>query len=112
MNTLFGALFSTEANIRYIPTVDMIVICDLLQVIFSSLYQQVVPFTRDYGEIRSALGKLEEYNKTCIDVALAGVDQLLLDEWACSSQGQVAYFMSPFSSLYQGLGEGQVSGVR
>jgi len=59
------------------------------QVIFSSLYQQVVPFTRDYNEIRSALGKLEEFNKTCINVALSGVDQLLSDEWGCTSHCQV-----------------------
>jgi len=60
-----------------------------IQVIFSSLYQQVVPFTRDYSEIRNALGKLEEFNKTCIDVALSGVDQLLSDEWGCTSHCQV-----------------------
>jgi len=63
-----------------------------VQVIFSSLYQQAVPFTRDYSEIRSALGKLEEFNKTCITVALAGVDQLLCDEWGCSSHCQVSFF--------------------
>jgi len=61
----------------------------IVQVIFSSLYQQVVPFTRDYNEIRNALGKLEEYNKTCVDVALSGVDQLLSDEWGCTSHCQV-----------------------
>ena len=61
----------------------------IVQVIFSSLYQQVVPFTRDYSEIRNALGKLEEYNKTCVDVALSGVDQLLTDEWGCTSHCQV-----------------------
>jgi len=60
-------------------------------VIFSSLYQQVVPFTRDYNEIRNALGKVEEFNKTRIDVALSGVDQLLSDEWSCTSHCQV-YF--------------------
>jgi len=31
-----------------------------------------------YSEIRNALGKVEEFNKTCVDVALAGVDQLIL----------------------------------
>ena len=60
-----------------------------VQVIFSSLYQQVVPFTRDYNEIRNALSKLEEFNKTCVDVALSGVDQLLSDEWGCASHCQV-----------------------
>jgi len=60
-----------------------------MQVIFSSLYQQVVPFTRDYTEIRTALGKLDDYNKTRIDVALAGVDQLLTDEWGSTSHCQV-----------------------
>jgi len=61
-----------------------------VQVIFSSLYQQVVTFTRDYSEIRNALGKVEEFNKTCVDVALAGVDQFLSDEWGCTSHCQVA----------------------
>jgi len=68
-----------------------------VQVIFSSLYQQVVPFTRDYSEIRSALGKLEEFNKTCITVALAGVDQLLCDEWGCSSHCQVNFSIAVLS---------------
>ena len=70
-----------------------------VQVIFSSLYQQVVPFTRDYNEIRTALGKLEEFNKTCVDVALSGVDQLLYDEWGCTSHCQVNILIAVFFLL-------------
>lgn len=58
-------------------------------VIFSSLYEQVVPFTRDYNEIRAALEKLDDYNKTCVEVALAGVGVLIMEEWGVSAQCQV-----------------------
>jgi hypothetical protein len=58
-------------------------------VIFSSLYEQLVPFTRDYMEIRNMLGKLEEYNKTCIGTALRGISSLVAEEWGTSVQCQV-----------------------
>lgn len=49
----------------------------------------MVSFTRDYDKIRTALTKIEEYNKTCIESALTGVGSLILDEWGSSTQCQV-----------------------
>jgi len=58
-------------------------------VIFSSLYEQLVPFTKDFTDIRAALTRLDEYNKTCIDSALAGVSKLVIDEWGLTPLCQV-----------------------
>lgn len=41
----------------------------------------VVPFTRDYDSIKAKLPHLEEGDKTCIETALLGVNQLILAEW-------------------------------
>ena len=69
------------------------------QVIFSSLYEQVVAFTKDYSEIRAALTRLEEYNKTCLDSALAGVSKLVIDEWGLSPQCQVRDIVRPLPTV-------------
>lgn len=45
------------------------------------LFSVVVPFTRDYDSIKAKLGHLEEGDKTCIETALSGVNQLILGEW-------------------------------
>lgn len=49
-----------------------------------------VPFTRDFDSIRSKLLSLEEGDKTCIDTALLGVNQLVLNEWGgCQTPVQI-----------------------
>ncbi|XP_074650578.1 integrator complex subunit 14-like [Tubulanus polymorphus] len=58
-------------------------------VVFSSLWEQVVGFTRDYESIKTALNKLEEYDKTAIVPALGGVTGLILDEWGSATACQV-----------------------
>ncbi|XP_033108832.1 integrator complex subunit 14-like [Anneissia japonica] len=58
-------------------------------VIFSSLYEVVVPFTRNYEEIEAALSKIEDYDKTCVELALAGVRDMILDEWGANAACQV-----------------------
>lgn len=49
-----------------------------------------IPFTRDFDSIRSKLLVLEEGDKTCIDTAFLGVNQLVLNEWGgCQTPVQI-----------------------
>ncbi|XP_072291469.1 integrator complex subunit 14 isoform X1 [Eucyclogobius newberryi] len=55
---------------------------------FSSLWELLVPFTRDYNTLQDALCNLEDYDKTCFESALRGVSDLVQQEWgsACPCQ--------------------------
>lgn len=59
---------------------------------FSYLWEQLVPFTRNYESIKSALNNVEEYNKTCIEAALTGVSSVVTEEWNSVTPSQVMYF--------------------
>ncbi|GBP36254.1 Integrator complex subunit 14 [Eumeta japonica] len=48
-----------------------------------------VPFTRDYDTIRAKLLQLEEGDKTCIENALHGVNQLVMSEWGLQIPMQI-----------------------
>ncbi|XP_026764244.2 integrator complex subunit 14 isoform X1 [Galleria mellonella] len=69
INTFLDYL-SVHAKLEYVALVT-----------YSSLYEVSVPFTRDYDLIRNKLPLLEEGDKTCIETALLGVNQLILSEW-------------------------------
>lgn len=58
-------------------------------VVFSYLWEQLVPFTRDFEAIKTALSKSETYNTTCIEGVLTGIKSLLSDEWNASTLSQV-----------------------
>ncbi|XP_051166296.1 integrator complex subunit 14 [Leptopilina boulardi] len=58
-------------------------------VVFSSLYEVICPFTRDYDQIRSQLQNIEECDKTCIETALLGVNSIIMSEWGNSTACQV-----------------------
>lgn len=50
--------------------------------LFSSLWERNISFTRDFETIRAALNNLESfYDKTNIINALKGVQELVLEEW-------------------------------
>lgn len=55
---------------------------------FSSLWEVLVPFTRDYNALQEALSNLEDYDKTCVESALQGVSNVVQQEWgsACPCQ--------------------------
>lgn len=57
----------------------------MFQVIFSSSWETVVPWTRDYSLIKAAVASVDEYNKTCFDVVLAGVGTMCTEMWGCNS---------------------------
>ncbi|XP_012151503.1 integrator complex subunit 14 isoform X3 [Megachile rotundata] len=58
-------------------------------VVFSSLYEVICPFTRDYDSIRSKLQNIEECDKTCIETALHGVNNVIMAEWGNTTACQV-----------------------
>uniref|UniRef100_A0A671SFR3 Integrator complex subunit 14 n=1 Tax=Sinocyclocheilus anshuiensis TaxID=1608454 RepID=A0A671SFR3_9TELE len=58
-------------------------------VTFSSLWELMVPFTRDYNTLQEALNNLEDYDKTCLEAALQGVSNIVQQEWGTSCPCQV-----------------------
>ncbi|XP_075982470.1 integrator complex subunit 14 [Anticarsia gemmatalis] len=77
INTFLDYL-SVHSKLEYVALVS-----------FSSTCEVAVPFTRDFDTIRSKLLTLEEGDKTCIDTALLGVNQLVLSEWGCQTPVQI-----------------------
>uniref|UniRef100_A0A1A8P4F2 Integrator complex subunit 14 n=1 Tax=Nothobranchius rachovii TaxID=451742 RepID=A0A1A8P4F2_9TELE len=56
---------------------------------FSSLWELLVPFTRDYNALQEAISSLEDYDKTCIESALNGVNNVVQQEWGNGCPCQV-----------------------
>lgn len=48
-----------------------------------------VPFTRDFESIKNKLPLLEEGDKTCVENALLGMNQLILSEWGYQTPVQI-----------------------
>ncbi|CAB3248431.1 unnamed protein product [Arctia plantaginis] len=77
VNTFLDYL-SVHAKLEYVALIS-----------FSSVYEVSVPFTRDFDSIRNKLLVLEEGDKTCIDTAFLGVNQVVLNEWGCQTPVQI-----------------------
>lgn len=58
-------------------------------VVFSSLWELVVPFTRDTESIKAALVQMECHDRTDLNLGLQGARQVLLDEWGSAMPAQV-----------------------
>ncbi|XP_039629476.1 integrator complex subunit 14 [Polypterus senegalus] len=58
-------------------------------VAFSSLWELMVPFTRDYNTLQEALSSMEDYDKTCLEAALQGVNNIVQQEWGVSCPCQI-----------------------
>uniref|UniRef100_A0A3Q2DCD8 Integrator complex subunit 14 n=1 Tax=Cyprinodon variegatus TaxID=28743 RepID=A0A3Q2DCD8_CYPVA len=56
---------------------------------FSSLWELLVPFTRDYNALQEALSNLEDYDKTCLELALQGVSSVVQQEWGSAGPCQL-----------------------
>ncbi|XP_060891426.1 integrator complex subunit 14 [Labrus mixtus] len=56
---------------------------------FSSLWELLVPFTRDYNALQEALSNLEDYDKTCVESAMQGVSNVVQQEWGSACPCQV-----------------------
>lgn len=66
-------------------------------VVFSSLWELMVPFTRDYNTLQEALSNMDDYDKTCLESALVGVCNIVQQEWggAIPCQVMIGSFSSP-----------------
>ncbi|EMP36011.1 UPF0464 protein C15orf44 like protein [Chelonia mydas] len=53
-------------------------------VVFSSLWELMVPFTRDYNTLQEALSNMDDYDKTCLESALVGVCNVVQQEWGAA----------------------------
>ncbi|KAG1665251.1 Integrator complex subunit 14 [Nymphon striatum] len=86
------ALASSAINtfLEIIGTNAKLEFCSL--VAFSSLWELVVPFTRDFESIKSALFCIENYDKTCIETALDSVRSIVMEEWGAGVPCQVVLF--------------------
>ena len=51
---------------------------------FSSLWEIVVRFTRDYDALKEGCMNVDTYDKTFLGNALNGVSNLVIEEWGCS----------------------------
>lgn len=60
--------------------------------IYSSLYEIIVDFTRDYESVRQALKKVEHYDKTCVENMLQAVKSMLSTNWGSQNYCQVLVF--------------------
>ena len=61
----------------------------IAMLVFSSQWEQLAGFTRDYGNIKSALEKVTDYDKTCIEIGLVGVNSTVPAEWGTGVMTQV-----------------------
>uniref|UniRef100_A0A671MEC2 Integrator complex subunit 14 n=1 Tax=Sinocyclocheilus anshuiensis TaxID=1608454 RepID=A0A671MEC2_9TELE len=80
-------------------------------VAFSSLWELMVPFSRDYNTLQEALNNLEDFDKTCLEAALQGVSNVVQQEWgtSCPCQLQATDSMDNLEQLiHLNGGEGQI----
>ncbi|XP_014209517.1 integrator complex subunit 14 isoform X2 [Copidosoma floridanum] len=56
---------------------------------FSSFYEVVCPFTRDYESIRLKLQSIEECDRTCLKTVLHYINSIVISEWGSATPCQV-----------------------
>lgn len=71
-----------------------------LQLVYSSLFEIIVDFTRDYDVIKQALTKIDHYDKTCIANMLTAVNNILLSNWGSQNFCQVSFSNNNYSHCY------------
>lgn len=64
----------------------------LFQLVYSSKYDVLVDFTRDYDAIRQALYNVEHYDKVCVESMLQAAGSMLLSSWGNQNYNQVSIF--------------------
>ncbi|XP_053672259.1 integrator complex subunit 14 [Anopheles nili] len=60
-------------------------------IIYSSLFEVVVDFTRDYDAIRQALHKIEHYDKTSLENVLVAVNNAFKAHWGSQNYCQIIF---------------------
>lgn len=63
------------------------------QIVYSSSYETMVEFTRDYDQIRQALTKVEHYDKTCLEIVLHAINNRFQSTWGNQNYCQVKSFL-------------------
>ncbi|XP_053405722.1 integrator complex subunit 14-like isoform X2 [Mercenaria mercenaria] len=58
-------------------------------IVFSYLWEQLVPFTRDVDAVKSALNTVGDYSKTCLEPFLSGISSLVVEEFGGTTPVQV-----------------------
>lgn len=71
--------------------------------VYSSSYDVLINFTRDYDTIRQALYNVEQYDKVCTENMLQAAGSLLLTNWGLQNYNQVLVF------THCGIGLGKTS---
>lgn len=61
--------------------------------IYSSKYEVLVDFTRDYDTIRQALCNVEHFDKTCLENMLRSAGSSLMTSWGNQSYNQVSFIV-------------------
>ena len=59
------------------------------QAVYSSMYEVLGSFTRDFDQLKSRLASLAEYDKSCVETALLGVNAVVAEEWGSGTACQV-----------------------
>uniref|UniRef100_A0A240PJY4 Integrator complex subunit 14 n=1 Tax=Anopheles atroparvus TaxID=41427 RepID=A0A240PJY4_ANOAO len=60
-------------------------------IVYSSLYEVLVDFTRDYDSIRQALHKIEHYDKTSLENVLVAVNNAFKSHWGSQNYCQIVF---------------------
>ena len=81
-------------------------------VAFSSLWEIVVPFTRDYESLKQGCISVNVYDKTCFDNAFSGVVGHVIEEWGTSVPCQVILVTDGRTGLGQGSLKDLIDGRR
>ena len=76
-------------------------------VIFSSLYEVKVKFTRDYEALKKACNNVTTYNKTVFETAFQAVEMLVMEEWGPYSPVELVLV----TDGQTGVGEGSLKEV-
>ncbi|XP_071489130.1 integrator complex subunit 14-like [Diadema antillarum] len=71
----------------YITANDRMEFCSL--VVFSSLYEVLVPFTRDHNELKRAVQSVDTYDKTLLDTVLTSLNTYVMEEWGSITPVQI-----------------------
>uniref|UniRef100_A0A240PK97 Integrator complex subunit 14 n=1 Tax=Anopheles epiroticus TaxID=199890 RepID=A0A240PK97_9DIPT len=60
-------------------------------IVYSSLYEVLVDFTRDYDTIRQSLHKIEHYDKTSLENVLVAVNNAFKTHWGSQNYCQIIF---------------------
>lgn len=81
------ALHGLNTLIDYLAANQRLEFTMLVQ--FSSLWEVLVPFTRDYDKLKAALTSVDSFDKTFIEGVLSGITPIVIEEWGAKIPCQV-----------------------